>query len=356
MIINRINNIETFYLNKIKTSSLFRSRVAQKFFSILNYGNSYWHLVAKTNDTELLDIVQGLKISPNEYNKEGLAPIHQYLISLIKFKKIKETENAPYFDLDKDFFERFIEQGIDLSKMWVKPVLSSWREKKKNGQPTSNEDHNFNFPSLYILGYPIEILFLLYKDFFTYHEMPNYVFEDELEKYDYLFHKLFLFDDKDLSAKEKLNSQYNIKENIVYDTNKISIFMINYIAGERGFYPIFPLLRSNLLDFGSGDDNNNNQFLHFLFGKIKSYQQKLPERLQIRLAEDIYNNPNFKVEFLQTSNNMNVSPINIFNKSPSIFLESIRLLMTKTTILGILEEHSTNDETVENEDDTSWKI
>ncbi len=367
--LNKLNKIEMFFQKNLKSKTFLRTDFFAKIFSILNKGNNYWHLLAKSQDIELLNIVKDLnkKYEINSYNKEGILPIHQYLSAIVKFGD-EENEFHPYFDFNEEFFNLFLEQNPDLNKFWLKPIYSSWlklkEEKSKKVNHIIETTFKFNFPSLKIVGYPSEMLFLIFRDIFLYHEVPENVFNKNYPIYEKIFLRLFNFDEKDIRA--KIESQKNPEFNKVkyFPSSHISDFMIVYIASIRDFYCILPLLKSQFLDFNRQNNNDGLTVLHNLFGKINTFYDRLPESLLDKVLSNLAENPNFSLKHLEIPNHLGSSPISILRKSSQpvvAYFKTIKLHQEISKNMDkVLEENketsSLDEEEESPEDEISWRI
>lgn len=375
---HNLNKIEKFFIQQLKNSNLLRNKLGSRLFSLLNNGDTYWHLVCKTQDKELLDIVQSMdeknKPDVNAYNKDGVLPIHVYLSSIVHFTKsgTEAEDGFPYFKFDEDFLDNFLSQNVELNKFWLKPIYSSWKANKDKVNQNSNiqSKHRFNFPSLNIFGYPSEMLYLLYKDIFLFYELPDSVFQNNYETYEKIFHKLYISDQKDIAEKTKIEKQINPDSRHDFRAfSQISFFAVAYIAGVRDFYAVFPMLNSPTISFTIQSSNDGHTILHNLFGKIKSQITKLHQSHIDQIIRQIILNPQFKLEHLEILNYFGSSPLAVLNKEIHYVIHQFKVSKLKKDI----EEHiieipaqslnksannsnTKNEETFEEIEDTSWKM
>lgn len=368
--LNKLNKIEMFFQRNLKSNKFLRANFFAKMFSIFNKGNNYWHLVAKTQDIELLNIIKDLenKHEINSYNKDGILPIHQYLSAIVKFGD-EQNEFHPYFDFNEEFFNLFLEQKPDLNKFWLKPIYSSWlalkEEKSKKVNHVIETTFKFNFPSLKIVGYPSEMLFLIFRDIFLYHEVPESVYNKNFPVYEKLFLKLFTFDEKDIRSKIESQKNSNTQTVTSFHLSHISDFMIVYIASVRDFHCILPLLKSPVLDFNRQNNNDGLTVLHNLFGKLNTFYGRLPETILDKVLSNLANNPNFTLKHLEIPNHLGSSPISILRNSSQPVVTYFKTIKLHQEISKNMEEvaqanqdNIPPDDAYEEsvEDEISWKI
>lgn len=369
--LNKLNNVELFFQKNLKNKKFLRSSFFAKIFSILNKGNNYWHLAAKSQDIELLNIVKDFnnKSDINSYNKDGILPIHQYLSAIVKFGD-EDNEFHPYFDFNEEFFNLFLDEKPDLNKFWLKPIYSSWlalkEEKSKKVNHVIATTFKFNFPSLKIVGYPSEMLFLIFRDIFLYHEVTERVYNKNFATYEKIFLKLFTFDQKDIRAKIESQKMSHTQTVNAFHLSHISDFMIVYIASIRDFHCILPLLKSPVLDFSRQNNNDGLTVLHNLFGKINTFYDRLPETLLEKVLSNLAENPNFSLKHLEIPNHLGSSPISILRKSSQpvvAYFKTIKLYQEiSKNMEQVADENKDNipldDEGYEEseEDEMNWRI
>lgn len=364
-----LNKIENIFFNNLKKGKL-KSPFWAKIFRLLNKGNTYWHLVAKTQDEELLNNISQSSVMHeiNSYNKDGILPIHQYLSSIICFKDDDKTF-YPYFNFNESFFNKFLEQKPILDKFWIYPIYSSWKKSKQEknikGQHLTNSTLNFDFPSTNIVGYPSEMIYLIFKDIFLYHELPDSVYIDNYPIYEKIFKKLYTFDKKDLDVKKKIEQQITPDKNKNFFTEYISDFMVLFVSSPRDFIAIIPLLSSEHIDYERKSRNDGHTILHNIFGKLNKHYSKLSQSQVEQLLMAISTNKKFDLKYLETPNNFGSSPISLLKANSNYiipFFKSIRLnLQLKEHMDNILKEKNIilpeeqSYEEIEDEDE-HWKL
>lgn len=361
-----LKNLLLFFV-KIEKPYLLRNflKLLPKNFKDFN-GNNLFHYAALFQSETLFNFAINNKANINELNKNGNAPLHEYIKHSFVFINLENSTNTAtnnenkfsnvLFKMNKNLLMYFFKNGADVNlKRLNKKRDGQWEKVEKKNFLNNFKQYFSRFSNKSFAGVltnsrsnhmetPTETLIEL---FWIYWEHVNLIkgdnknlekdWDDSLLEY-YEIYDLFSKENANINLLEDGGTFFDLKNESVNDamqfTNKyiVSHFFAKYVCKSVDLQVVKPLLSDKNLQFDLLDEYNNN-ILHILFGRISSSFHRVSEKVVNDILFTILNNPSFKSEYLHMINSGQLTPLGCFKKDSKIFTDILNshLLQEKLT-------------------------
>lgn len=330
-------------------------------------GNTFFHYAARHHDPLLFQFAKENPFDLKLLNKAGKAPLHIFIErSFFRRELTEEESNLNYFQsfyyrflsflsnykLLPSYFENQLNEraqniskgiSIDYNEALLKELIylgadinqfMEFPERKELGWGTTDFGA---FSIKDIVGSPIELLVYLFWKFALYPTVHYREEDDSLACYKKYFHTL-----TSLGANINIIVQGNTKDaNITdamssYPTRIVSIFFCKFIAHNKDYYAIHPIISDQNIDFLAVDDMGNS-VLHTLFARISARHERISDEICEKIVLTIAQNPKLTSEALQKKNDFNMSPLELLRWGGEHLRKHLESFILHKDLQNILE-------------------
>lgn len=279
-------------------------------FSKFKNGNTFWHYACFYQSIPLLEYALLSKSGIDDFNDRGLSPIH----SLIESAFFIKVNNTIDFMIDEKFLEAFLQHRPNINIPWARKF------------PVETNSKND------ISGTPLEILIMLFWKHILNRKRIDYM--NYYQNYENVFLRLckyganvnFLYEGEDFGKNDTLQDAMQKQKNRI-----VSHYFVRFLFVTKDIYAVYPFFKNKTTDFNILDEQNNN-LLHILFGKLENRYDKIDIQLGEKLIIEIFENPNFNSKTILDKNIFSRQAINSFTKNQNNYKSLINSYLVKNSL------------------------